>query len=235
MNQGHDDQRLDSELLGGVLDSSFDGVIAFRSMRDGNGRIVDFTFLVVNKSAERIVGRGADELVGKRLLEEMPGAGIEGLFDLAVQVVESGKPSEIEHYYDHDHVQGWFRTRIVKFHDGLVVTFSDITERRVSDDCLQTSEARYRRLVETSRHGIVELDLNGVITYSNAAHHRILGYDDGALIGTSIFERIADPNRVTRIPISLNIGERTAGLSTYKSTGPTCATSTMKSSASCRY
>ena len=37
-------------------------------------------------------------------------------------------------------------------------------------------------------------ELDGVITYSNPAHHRMLGYDPGELIGKTIFDLIDGPD-----------------------------------------
>ncbi len=53
-----------------VLDVSPSGIMSFRSIRDAHGRIVDFEWLSSNRMANISVGR--EDLVGKRLLEEMP-------------------------------------------------------------------------------------------------------------------------------------------------------------------
>lgn len=78
-----------SDLLAGVVDSSQDGIMAFRSRRDSRGQIVDFEWVVANPAAQRIVGRGSDELLGRGLLEVMPGNLESGLFDRYVAVVET--------------------------------------------------------------------------------------------------------------------------------------------------
>jgi len=65
----------------------------------------------------------------------------------------------------------------------------DLTERRRSVDALRESERRHRSLLDTLPHGVQENDCSGVITYSNRAHHRILGFADGDLVGRPIWER----------------------------------------------
>lgn len=52
------------------------------------------------------------------------------------------------------------------------------------------NEARYRTLVETIQNGIQEVDTSGVITFANGAYHRMLGYEDGELIGKVIWDLI---------------------------------------------
>ena len=53
---------------------------------------------------------------------------------------------------------------------------------------LKNSEKRYRLLLDTMKHGVQENDCEGTITYSNRAHHRILGYAEGELLGKKIWD-----------------------------------------------
>ena len=72
---------------------------------------------------------------------------------------------------------------------GLFLGFSrDITDRKKAEKALRSSEARYRTLIETLPHGVQENDLNGRITFSNAAHYRITGYEPDGLIGRNIWD-----------------------------------------------
>jgi PAS domain S-box-containing protein len=48
-------------------------------------------------------------------------------------------------------------------------------------------EDRYRRLLEAVPLGIEEIDISGVITFSNHSHHAMLGYEDGELIGQPVW------------------------------------------------
>lgn len=55
------------------------------------------------------------------------------------------------------------------------------------------SDLRYRRLVEASPLGIQENDLSGIITYSNAAHAKMLGHKPGEIVGKPIWAFHAEP------------------------------------------
>lgn len=46
----------------------------------------------------------------------------------------------------------------------------------------------HRLLLDTLTHGVQENDCEGVITYSNRAHHLILGYEFGELIGKRVWD-----------------------------------------------
>ncbi|MFQ3579941.1 MAG: PAS domain S-box protein, partial [Bacteroidales bacterium] len=51
-------------------------------------------------------------------------------------------------------------------------------------------------LMELIPYGISEINLNGLITYSNVAHHKMLKYRPGALIYTYIWDRCVDKDSI---------------------------------------
>lgn len=121
-----------------VLDVSPSGIMSFRSIRDAQGRIVDFEWLSSNRMANISVGR--EDLVGKRLLEEMPENRTLGLFDGYVHTVEQGEPSVKEFHYAGSGLDSWFRHHAVKLEDGFMVTFSDITEQKRAESVNQEAD-----------------------------------------------------------------------------------------------
>ncbi|NEQ33594.1 MAG: diguanylate cyclase [Leptolyngbya sp. SIO4C5] len=144
--------------LAGVLNSSLDGIMAFRSVRQ-QGQIVDFEWLLCNPAACEVVGRSAEQLIGKRMLEELPGNREEGLFDLYVQVVNSGDPVQRQFYYDHDGIDCWFENIAVKLGDGFAVTFRDITEIKQSETALQQANLQLEGRVGDLKQRNVEMML----------------------------------------------------------------------------
>ncbi|MGE5446039.1 MAG: PAS domain S-box protein, partial [Ignavibacteriales bacterium] len=66
---------------------------------------------------------------------------------------------------------------------------SDMTERKQSGEALKASEARYRRLFETAKDGILILDANTEkIIDSNPFIEDILGYSHDELAGRTLWE-----------------------------------------------
>jgi len=61
-------------------------------------------------------------------------------------------------------------------------------ENNSNIDALSRSVKHYRLLLDTMKHGVQENDCEGTITYSNRAHHRILGYANGELLGKKIWD-----------------------------------------------
>ena len=123
------------DLLRSILEASPDGVMAFRSVRDEAGGVADFEWVLVNPRAAEIVGRPADEVVGRRLLEVFPGNRDAGLFDAYVGVVETGTRYETVVPYRHDGLDTSFRLVAVPLpsEDGFTVTFADVVEAEVLD------------------------------------------------------------------------------------------------------
>jgi len=79
--------------------------------------------------------------------------------------------------------------------DGLLL---DITERKEAEEELRSSKQSLRSILETISHGIVEIDTEGTVTYCNPAHHKMLGFPDKQLIGTSVLDRLgSDAERET--------------------------------------
>lgn len=64
----------------------------------------------------------------------------------------------------------------------------DITEQKQAERAQRESEEQFRILVELAPQGIQECDLSGRITLSNPAHHKILGYNPGELIGKYLWD-----------------------------------------------
>ncbi len=81
---------------------------------------------------------------------------------------------------------------------GATVVAFDITERKRIEEALLESEQKFRALVNTAPYGIQLTDWKGKITFGNPAHHAILGYADGELIGKYIWDLIADDENKIR-------------------------------------
>ncbi len=95
----------------------------------------------------------------------------------------------------HVRVKGQYSPPSTDAGESVFGIFQDITSQKESEAALRRSERQYRRLMEAVPHGIKEIALDGVITYANQAHHEMLGYQPGGLVGKRVFDIIADPTR----------------------------------------
>lgn len=73
---------------------------------------------------------------------------------------------------------------------GILLIFFERARNDLAD-----SREKYRRLLDTIPQGIQENDTSGIITYSNRAHHRILNYPEGELVGKAIWDMIPEEHK----------------------------------------
>jgi signal transduction histidine kinase/CHASE3 domain sensor protein len=126
-------------LLRNVLDNSLDGVWAFKSVRDSSGEIEDFTLMVANKASLRLTNHIDEEVVGKNWFSIVSSKKA-FLFDEVKRVVETGNTyrTEIEYILHLTNELIWLKLTAVKFVDGFILTFSDVTKEKYAE--LQTKK-----------------------------------------------------------------------------------------------
>ena len=143
-----------TDLLRSVLDSSNSGIIAFESIRDERGKIVDFSFTTVNQACERLLGIPLETMRGNKLLTLFPGNVDTGLFALYVNTAETGEPSRTEVYYNLDGLDFWLDISAQKLGDGFVVTFTDVSVQKRAAQLVEQSAAELQTVIDTSQTGI---------------------------------------------------------------------------------
>lgn len=70
----------------------------------------------------------------------------------------------------------------------LVRSIMYAIERKKAEDAVKRTEERFKLLIENALDLIEMLDVDGTMKFVSPSHKRILGYEDGDLIGRRIFE-----------------------------------------------
>ena len=117
-------------LLESLLNSSRDGVSAWKAVRDLNGAITDFSCLVVNPVVAEALEKKSEDCNGNLILKKLLTRLDVKLFDIFVAVVEKEETLDRDFYYEQDNRQSWYNVMAVKLGDGLSVTVRDITQRK---------------------------------------------------------------------------------------------------------
>lgn len=137
-------------------------------------------FVYVNRRAAEILGRTADELLGKEIWSTFPGGG-GALRDPYDRAVREQRPVTVQmRYAPWDR---WFEGRIYPSPDGAAMVFTEITDRKRAEDEVERSR---RRLVEAQRvaHiGSWEWDLSRDEVVWSDELYRIYGVPLGAPLG----------------------------------------------------
>jgi PAS domain S-box-containing protein len=180
------DYQRTERLLSGVLNSSLSGVLALRAVRGNAGAIVDFEYLVVNLAAEKMLGREQKDLVGRHMLKEYPGLR-EDLFHHYVEVVESGRALSHEMFYEEDGFQNWFNLEAVKYEDGLVASFTDVTARKLAEEKIQHNQFLLHQSQEIGQVGSFDWHIARRELTGTPQLYRMLGYEYPRAINAEMF------------------------------------------------
>lgn len=151
------------DLLEKVFNSLQIGMSVFEPVYDEAGYILDFRLVITNKETERQTGR--TDLTGIYYAKEYPGIKQIGIFDLMLEVMETGEPRQMEYFYPGEGFERWFSCMFVKLDNGLIATNVEVeklknyTVLRQVEDLVQVGSWEYDLLTRkfTWTHGMYTL------------------------------------------------------------------------------
>jgi PAS domain S-box-containing protein len=126
-----------------------DMIQVFKAVRDERGEIIDFKWILNNKTSEKFYG----DVIGKSLLTLNPGVVKEGVFDVFKKVVGTGEPNQSVRHYVHEQFDGWFLQSAVKQDDGVATTTKDITDIKKAEEAIRELEELRRIALESGAMG----------------------------------------------------------------------------------
>jgi PAS domain S-box-containing protein len=151
----------------------------------------DYKIRSFTSAATEIYGLIASD-IGRPISQLMPAADNAPVLPTLEEVIEGKVTEQILR----THADKAFLRRVLPYvthqgkTDGVVVTFTDITEKLRDADQLAEREQRLRTLISSTAEGIFGLDLEGVCTFANEACGRLLGYEIEQLVGQKFHELI---------------------------------------------
>ncbi|MEX2264267.1 MAG: PAS domain S-box protein [Bryobacteraceae bacterium] len=161
-----------------ILDTVTEGYVRFDR---------GFRFTFVNQTAELILGVNRAELIGKRLRDVHLAAG--PLAEAYRRGMAERIVPTLEHYFEP--LRRWYAiTAMSDASGGIVVRFSDITNRKQVEDALRKSEEKFSTAFRCSPAPmcIVDIDENALFMDVNEAFERVTGYTRSELIGRTSTE-----------------------------------------------
>lgn len=194
-----DDIRREKEFSESLINSSFDGILAF----DHNCR-----YTLWNRAMERISGLPSQDVVGRIAFEVFPflkETGEDRFFHEALSgqtVIANDRPFLIPQ----SGLEGLFEARYSPLcsPSGEVIgglgIIRDITEQSRADRALRESESKYRMLIEYASDGIAIYDRQGRITDVNPELCEMIGYEREEALGRAVTDFI-DPDDLAATPL----------------------------------
>ncbi|NIS47201.1 MAG: PAS domain S-box protein, partial [candidate division Zixibacteria bacterium] len=175
------------------------------AMRQLADEAMEFIFILdselnlkyVNEFGARFLGKNPVDIVGTSLRTVFPPDAVDFQLNAVRKVFESGESLLVEDSASFASGDIYLETRLIPMkREGAVFSVlgvsRNITERKQMESALRESEERYRAFIHAVPYGIQITDAEGKITFSNPAHHRMLGYLEGELPGKHIWDFIDD-------------------------------------------
>ena len=145
-----------AEQLNSILDASINGIMAMEGIRNEQGGVVDLKIIQVNKAFTKILRLQPEQVLNKSYLAVFPKSKEVGVYDLHVQVLQTGVPIEKEFYYDGEGYDGWYRIVISKMgENSLVQTFTETTESVRDKQRIEEAARFLQEVINGSHTGIL--------------------------------------------------------------------------------
>lgn len=115
-------------LLASLLNSSPDGIMGLQPVKDMlTEEIKNFRCLVINPAFAKFLGKKRGDFVGDGVMKKELNRLYPSLFDLLVEVFETGKPFEEKFCLKREGVNKSYKFVAVKFGDGVSLTIRDLS------------------------------------------------------------------------------------------------------------
>ena len=186
------------DLLDAALQAALDPHVLLRAVRDENGTIVDFEITEANAAACEYLRAARQDLIGRRLLELMPGSREAGLFDLCSRAIDTGEPlvlNDVVYTFEMTGVTSHSDVRGIRVGDLLSLTWHDLTGR-------YEVREQYRLIAENASDVVLIVDQDFRYQWVSPSVTEVLGWRAEDLVGRSLWEflhpddhaRIRDPD-----------------------------------------
>jgi PAS domain S-box-containing protein len=170
--------RKSEEWFRATMETVPDGVVVYRAIRDGDGRIVDFMCEFANGAAAEHQGRPVVDFIGRTLLEHSRGPDALVYLRRYAAVVETGQ--QLVHEVPrrvNGRIDGAYESQVVKLEDGFLATFRNVTARKRTEQELRTSEQRLFSFLSGLPVGVIVIDLASGPTFVNDRGRELVGRD----------------------------------------------------------
>lgn len=146
-----------------------DNVVIYRFEDD------DFVFVDVNQNVLNTEQIAKEELIGKKLTKVFPGVKEFGLFDILMNVYETGKSEEHSlAFYEDKRVSGWRYNRVSKLPNGDIIVFYKDKTRDIQKD---TQLKSLGEIIDNSINEVFVFDADTLkFTYVNKEALNHIGY-----------------------------------------------------------
>ncbi len=165
-----------------LVDNALSGVAMHEIVLDENGAPIDYVFLSVNPAFEKLTGLKAEDVVGRRVTEVLPGIEESLFIDIYGRVALSGKAISFDYYGKelkrHYHIHAY------RFSEKRFATvFTDTTEQQRVERKLREKETFQNILLEAIPVPVFLMNRECRFLFVNKALEKLYWKDSADLIG----------------------------------------------------
>jgi two-component system, sensor histidine kinase and response regulator len=181
------------ENLAAILSGSLDGIIVYDAVRDERGVLRDLRFEMINPAAERQMEQNASDLLGRTVLEVFPALANDSLFEKFTRIIEENVALDFEHQSLAGGTSRWYRFAGVKLGDGLVLSYTEITARKQSEDQLKSFARRLSLANQALQAGIWDWDVRTGLLSWDERMYEIYGLPKNVPVSYQIWANAVAP------------------------------------------
>ncbi|MFD2934515.1 chemotaxis protein CheB [Spirosoma flavum] len=194
------------EFLQSILTHAPVAIRLFRAVRNERGTIVDFQLIpLADERGGQQEKKSVEELYKTSYKALYSDTEQSNLFTQYIQVVETGKPLQVEIPYGQADQPQWHLVSASQFDDGFLLVTSDISDRKKAEEAVRQREAQLRRLVENTPDVITRWDKDRKLVFANGAFEGKTGSANPSLLGLTNLE-IGQPESIA-IPYMTSLQE----------------------------
>lgn len=142
-----------------LFNEMLDGFAYHKMIYNKKGIPIDFEYIEINDSFEKLTGLKRENVIGKRVTEVFPSKDKDSvdLIEIYGEVAKTGKPIQFEHYSEQ--LERWLLISVYSLKQNyFAIIFKDITESREMDETLKKSETKFRELFNNMSSGVAVYD-----------------------------------------------------------------------------
>ncbi len=167
-----------SERLNNILESITDPFFALNN---------NWEFIYMNSAAEKQMGAGSGQLIGKNFREVSPG---DSATPRMKEVFEKQMPVIFEIF--NEPFNTWYEESIYPTSEGISVYFRNVSDRKLAEEHLQKAYKEKSNILESIKDGFYAVNRSWQITYWNKEAEVLLGKTRDEVVGVNIWEVFPD-------------------------------------------
>lgn len=183
-----------------LIEEMYQGLAVHQAIYDEKGKMVDYKFIDMNKSFEKILGLNKRDILNKSVLEVLP-AVEKYWIETYEKVVKTGEPIEYENYSKA--LDKYFH--VIAYNnqpDQFATIVTDITQQKKLQMQIEESENRFRRLSENAKDIVFRYNVypNRGFEFMNRVMSEISEYSEDEFLANPEFAvKLVHPDDLSKI------------------------------------